>query len=410
MQNKQESKTNNKKHLSVNGFYFPSLDDPFFQKEFENKIIYNDGNEDILKYRQIPGPFYWDVDDFLSNKIQANILSKRNEKQSVIIGVPTYKSEKYIYDTLIGDRKQRDILTQVLSIKDKYPNWAVELVICVTPYSKNDNTIDIIKRVQKEAMHKYPSIKITIIIMPLRGKVNAMNILSEYSKKRNVTILCFLDDDTLHCPSMALLSNIETLLSQEKISIVTSRYLPPEPKHLWEKMRTIRFRLNINKTVTGRIMIIYAQSYPKIPSYLNSDDLFLTAYFFDVKNKNPFNKIYIKDDSLAISKIAGDNFIFGLKVLRRSSLGIIQLLSLMPKEKKKLLMGLIRGNSFFHEINKLKKQRDNLDILLYIFYNIIKILILFYVKAELSIRQILRIPKKSIIYFRDESTFPISES
>lgn len=405
----KQKKLKNSNLKYIKGFYYPDKEDTLFQKEIDIKIIYQNQKEETLKYKLIPGSFYWDVDDYLSIQKKKKIISNRKQKQSIIVGIPTYKSESYIYNTLMGDKKHRDVFNQLKSIKNKHPDWDVELIINVTPYSHKDKTIEIIKKIQKEVKNSFPSIEVTIFIMPIRGKVNAMNAIAEYAKHKNATILCFLDDDTLHSPNDALLRNIEILLSKNEISIVTSKYTPPKPKCLWEKMRTIRFRIFAQKSVTGRSMIMYAESYHKIPSFLNSDDLYITAYFMSSNSKNPFRRIIVNKDSLAISKIAGNNFLFGLKVLRRSVLGIMQLLSVMPEKKKYIMTRLIEGGSLYSKLKTIKNRSDNLDAILYIIWSFIIISITAIVQIEMFIRRLTRIPRTSIEYFRDESTFSIFE-
>ena len=390
---------------SKGGFYFPTDDDSDFKRETNIKIVYQDSSIEVFKYEEIVGPFYWDVDDLISAKEKNSILSKRGGKQSVVVGIPTYGIGNHIYNTLMADKKQRDILHQLLEINAAHKEWDIELIVNVTPKGKTDTTMDTIRKVQKESLEQFPWIKVTLMIMPIRGKVNAMNAISDYAIKKNATILCFLDDDTLHSPKKALLKNIEMLLSADDISIVTSTYCPPQPTNLWEKIRVLRFLLHENITVTGRAMIMHAKSYPKIPSYLNSDDLYITAYFLDAEHSNPFRRILVNRDALAISKLAGKNALFGMKAYRRCLLGIYQLLAVMPNKKRQAMKETIRGDDFFSELKNICMGGNKSYMLFHLMWTVIRAPFIFDVKLELLIRKCIGVPKKTIIYFRDESTF-----
>jgi len=388
-----------------NGFYFPGKNHEDFQREIPIEIVYQDGTSEIVTYKQVAGSFYWDVDELISTKEKNSILSKRREKQSVVVGIPTYGIGNNIYNTLMADKKQRDILHQLLEIKAAHKEWNIELIVNVTPKGKTDTTIDTIRKVQKELFKQFPSIKATLMIMPIRGKVNAMNVIANYAVKKDATVLCFLDDDALHSPKKALLQNIETLLSADDTSIVTSTYLPPPPTSLWEKLRVLRFLLHENITVTGRAMIMYAKSYPTIPSYLNSDDLYLTTYFLDIEHVNPFRRIIVNRNAFVISKLAGNNALFGMKAYRRCILGIYQLLTIMPKKKRQVMKEVIKGNDFFSELKNICRGKNRYDMFLYIIWNVISFPFMLQVKLELIIRRVVGVPKKTIVYFRDDSTF-----
>ncbi len=391
--------------IQKNGFYFPGKNHKDFQREIPIEIVHQDGASESITYRQVAGSFYWDVDELVSAEEKNSILSKKREKQSIVVGVPTYGTGDHIYNTLMGDITHGGVLHQLIEIKTMHKDWDIELVVNVTPKGEVDLAVDTIKKVQKESLTKFPSIKVTLMIMPIRGKVNAMNVVADYAVKNNATILCFLDDDTLHSPKQALLQNIEMLLSADDLSIVTSKYSPPQLTSLWEKIRTIRFLLHENITVTGRAMFMYVKSYPKIPSHLNSDDLYLTTYFLDLKHTDPLRHILVNRNALAISKLAGNNALLGMKAFRRSLLGIYQLLAFMPDKKRKIMKEIITGESFFSELGNIRMKNNRFDILFYFIWKIIKIPFILGVKLELFMRRCLGVPKKTIIYFRDESTF-----
>jgi len=389
---------------SKGGFYFPTGDDFDFKRETNIKIVYQDSSIEVFKYAEIVGPFYWDVNDYVSAKTRKQILSNRKKKQSIIVGVPTYSSEDYIYRYIIGDKKQRDLLSQLKAIKESHPEWDVELVVNVTIRNNEDETKLLVKKVQREALEFSPSIKVTLITMAFRTKVNAMNAIAEYAKKKKATILCFVDDDTLHYPQAALLSNIEALLRSNDLSIVTSRYDPGPPNSIWERMRSIRWRYHINKTIPGESMVLYAASYPKIPYYLNSDDLYLTAYFLDEKASDPLRRVIVNKNSHALSRIAGDNILDGLKVLRRSAYGINQLLCFLPPKKRDCMQRIISGEPIFSTLKSIKSRGNNLDALLLIIWTVIRLPIIMMIKIELSIRTYFGLPKKTITYDRDSGT------
>jgi len=389
---------------SKGGFYFPTKDDYKFAREADIKIIYQDSSIEITKYKEIIGPFYWDVNDYVSTKIREQILSKRKEKQSVIVGVPTCNSQDHIYRYLIGDKKHRDLFSQLRVIKEMHPDWDVEVVVNVTTLSNEDKTVQVIKQVQKEAKEKLPSIKVTLIIMSFKTKVNAMNAIAEYAKKKDATVLCFVDDDTLHYPENALLSNIEALLCSNGLSIVAPIYDPGPPNSIWERIRSLRWYYSINISAPGESMVLDVASYPKIPYYLNSDDLYLTAYFLDENATDPFRRVIINKNSHALSKLAGSNILDGLKVLRRSAYGVNQLLSFLPPEKSVLIKKIIAGESIFSKLKKIKSKGNNLDVFLLIVWNVIRLPIFIMIKIELSIRKYFGVPKKTINYDRDSGT------
>jgi len=389
---------------SKGGFYFHTEEDYKFKREADIKIIYQNGNVETSKYAEILGPFYWDVNDYVSIKTRKQILSNRKKKQSVVVGVPTYNSEDHIYRYLIGDKKQRDLLSQLKTIKKSHPDWDVELVVNITIRNNEDKTELIVKKIQREALEFSPSIKVTIITMTFRTKVNAMNAIAEYAKKKKATILCFVDDDTLHCPQAALLSNIEALLHSNDLSIVTSRYDPGSPNSIWERMRSLRWRYHINMTIPGESMVLDVESYPKIPYYLNSDDLYLTSYFLDVDAVDPLRRVIVNEKSSVLSRIAGDNILDGLKVLRRSSYGINQLLSFMPSEKRDCMHKIIGGESIFSTLALIKSRGNLLDAFLLLILKRIRMSILIMIQIELFFRKCFCFPKRTISYDRDPST------
>lgn len=389
---------------SKGGFYFPTRDDYESGREANIKIIYQDGSTEVSKYNEIIGPFYWDVNDCVPAKTREQILSKRKEKQSIIVGVPTCNSEDHIYRYLIGDKKQRDLFSQLRVVKDAHPDWDVEVLVNVTIQSNDDKTTQIIKQVQKEAKEKFPSIKVTLITMSFKTKVNAMNAVAEYAKKRDATVLCFVDDDTLHYPKNALLSSIEALLCSNDLSIVAPIYDPGPPNSIWERMRSLRWYYSINISVPGESMVLDVASYPKIPYYLNSDDLYLTAYFLDENASDPLRRVIVNKNSHALSRIAGGNILDGLKVLRRSAYGINQLLSFLPPKKRDCMQKIIAGEPIFSTLKTIKSRGNNLDTLLLIVWHVIRLPIIMMIQIELSIRKYFGLPKKTITYDRDPGT------
>lgn len=389
--------TNNSK----GGFYFPTEDDYKFVRESDIKIIYQDGSTEVSKYNEIIGPFQWDVNDYVPAKTREQILSKRKKKQSVIVGVPTYNSEDHIYRYLIGDKKQRDLFSQLRIIKDAHPDWDVEVVVNVTIQGTEDKTVQIVKQVQKETKEKFPSIKVTLITMSFKTKVNAMNAVAEYAKKKDATVLCFVDDDTLHYPDNALLSSIEALLRSNDLSIVAPIYDPGPPNSIWERMRSLRWYYSINKSAPGESMVLDVASYPKIPYYLNSDDLYLTAYFLDENASDPLRRVIVNKNSHALSRLAGGNILDGLKVFRRSAYGINQLLSFLPPKKKDCMQKIIAGEPIFSTLKTIKSRGNNLDAFLLILWNGIRLPIIMMIQIELSIRKYFGLPKKTITYDRD---------
>lgn len=238
------------------------------------------------------GRYYSDVDEYLEERgiTETQALEiVESDHQSIVIGIPTYdhvcnRAEKIHYLEEVHD--------DIKIMKKRHQRWPVEMVI-------NVNGLDAFRNPQRQYLgcvlefqrsHSTDEAPITVIHMPLggrldaerlSGKSNAVNPIAEYAKDRGATIIGIMDDD-IQFAEGNILSNVEFLISKARclrsLVLTGSSSQSLVPLSRWGKWMDSH-KASGPHDVRGGSMFSFLVSFPPLPSFPVSEDLYLKSYF-----------------------------------------------------------------------------------------------------------------------------------
>jgi glycosyltransferase involved in cell wall biosynthesis len=366
------------------GFYVPASEDCQYGRPIDIQVLEKHGETNHWPYKRVSGPLYWDVRDYVDEDKRERILRSRTAAQSVCLGVPTRNGGHRIYRVGIH------LEAELRAVKAKHPDWMVNLVVASN--GSTDNTEREVIRLQRDLANS--PVGITLISMPIAGKVDALNVIHLYARSLKATILAVADDDVQYSP-MALLINIQALLDSHELSIVGSAYQPLPPQNLWGELVSVASRCREVQTIpNGRMMILFDETYPMIPSYIIADDFHFTALFLDLEAADPLRRILInKATRVTYAPPATLRQLLGH--YERVLLGWEQILRLAPQDRRRFLTEVLGQSTWLANLKrpwyKAETARNaglNLAFLVLIRALRLKMFI------ELMLRKRLGIPKK----------------
>jgi glycosyltransferase involved in cell wall biosynthesis len=236
---------------------------------------------------------------------------------------------------------------ELRAVKAKHPDWMANLVVASN--GSADNTEQEVIRFQRDFASS--PVSITLISMPIAGKVDALNVIHLYARRLNATILAVADDDVQYSP-MALLINIEVLLGSRELSIVGSVYQPLPPQNLWGELVSVASRRREVQTIpNGRMMILFDETYPMIPSYIIADDFYFTALFLDLEAADPLRRILI-DKATRVAYAPPATFRQLLGHYERVLFGWEQILGLAPQNRRRFLTEVLGQSTWLANLKR----------------------------------------------------------
>lgn len=263
-------------------FHFPSSFDPIEISERRITLYRGDGTTFERDDTRFLGPVWNDVEEFVGEKKQDILHLAQHPDQQIVFCLPTYKSADRI------GHKLENLVERFEELKQGRPQWGIRLVVGV-----NGATPEEVASLSRLYQRWYRNIGISLDIMtiPLPGQNHALNVMTSYAQQEHATVLAFLNDDVDYAIPGRFEDAIDRLLSSGELGVVGAPHLVSEDVTRWQRLvHTVRGRI-FNVIPNGALTVMYADTYPGIPEYMASNELFLAAYFLKLQLSHELDRI-----------------------------------------------------------------------------------------------------------------------
>ncbi|MFC1599201.1 polysaccharide biosynthesis protein, partial [Candidatus Omnitrophota bacterium] len=379
--------------------YFPRVGHSGFAEEHAARIIWPQGDEEQIPFRQHLGPVHTDINDYVSTERQKEISSLGlSYPHSVLIAIPT--NHPCVLSSLCH------IEDEVRRIKNKHPNWKVTVAFAVNGAEEKTRAVltEALKDAQRSLSGALGGAGLVVIDIPMDGKNNAMNVLADFAKAQNCNILTFVDDDVRFSEG-ALLSGIEVLLESRKICLVGARLKFHKGTNFWERLTaSVKNREELTRPL-GCHNVLYTESYPGLPSFSISADVYLPVVFMDDASKNPFERIIV-DHSATVEARSQSSLYRYLLVLTRFEYHRALSKSLLG-DKYRMLDSkhyTIAGSALKRGLRNILSPKEAGYLLIFLTWGIVRMAVRIFVSIELALRKLHNLPKLKVKWRADPYT------
>lgn len=359
----------------VSVFRCPSPSDPGYNAPMTIRCTDKCGRSfEAFKCERFLGPVCWNVDEKLDQRSKEDVVRARRQ-QKICVGVPTRNSRTRIVDTL------RALASEIALAQ---ANRRIDSIRLVVASSASDDGTD---EATAEFLATLPDdINAVLLRVPVPGKSDALNVIYEFARRSECNLVVFVDDD-VRLSSGGLWRTIDDVRSTQDIVIAGARYRAVQATTFWERIFSIgSARKRGQRLINARLMALDLEAYPKIPSYILSDDMYLSAYFMDTSASDPLRRIVISNE-IRVSYQHPKTLFALLRRFERVLLGWEQILRFAPESVRGALRSALAESTWLGPLWELPGSDVSLgDALRLLIYSSLIQLLRWKIAAELRLR------------------------
>jgi exopolyphosphatase len=275
------------------GIYMPYVAHSNFAPLYETRVYTMDGTGQVtVPTREYLGPVVTDLRERLPVEKQRELLRGFEEGKtapSVLLVVPTYT---------------HDIMSIMPLLEQEYARFrkeGIKVTIAIAVNGKDSEkrtgVVNELIKLQNKIREQGKDFEFQVMNIPLQGKINSLNTAAEYGRRIGANIMNIIDDD-IDFHEGTLVEGIKSFLSEKRICISGAKIVPFESDTWWGRMANIIKNKNGFNHINGCHNVQYLDAYPMIPSFISSDDIFLTSYYALAPDESGgvYDRVHINHD------------------------------------------------------------------------------------------------------------------